>query len=157
MKKIPYCMMLIGLSLSMTSIEALAHRYGGGIARHHAIHRPYFGFYYGAPYAWPRYYMQPYYYPPIYSPPVYVMPQSPPLYIEPRPTPQPPSPNSSYWNYCSNPEGYFPHVQNCSMPWQAIPQQPAGEENGYWYYCNQPSGYYPYIRTCNERWQRVQP
>lgn len=26
-----------------------------------------------------------------------------------------------YWYYCSNPPGYYPYVQYCSVPWQPVP------------------------------------
>lgn len=31
-----------------------------------------------------------------------------------------------YWYYCSNPPGYYPYVQYCSVPWQPVP---AGEQS----------------------------
>lgn len=33
---------------------------------------------------------------------------------------------ASYWYYCSNPAGYFPHVQECGSAWiPVIPQAPS--------------------------------
>ena len=29
-----------------------------------------------------------------------------------------------YWYYCQNPAGYYPYVQQCSMPWQPVPATP---------------------------------
>jgi hypothetical protein len=56
----------------------------------------------------------PYVYPPVVvAPPprVYVAPP-PPVYVEPPP--------SSYWYYCDNPPGYYPHVPQCPGGWRAV-------------------------------------
>jgi len=29
-----------------------------------------------------------------------------------------------YWYYCQHPAGYYPYVQQCSMPWQPVPPTP---------------------------------
>ena len=29
-----------------------------------------------------------------------------------------------YWYYCQDPAGYYPHVTQCSGPWQPVPAQP---------------------------------
>jgi hypothetical protein len=31
-----------------------------------------------------------------------------------------------YWYYCPRPQGYYPYIQECSVPWQPVP--PAPEE-----------------------------
>jgi hypothetical protein len=94
--------------------------------------RPY---YYPPPYYYPRpyYYSRPYYYPPAYyyprpyySPPVVAVPSSPPVYIEQGTEQAAPAP-SNYWYYCSDPEGYYPYVKQCSPGWQRVaPQPPPG-------------------------------
>ena len=53
----------------------------------------------------------------VESPPlVYVQP-SPPVYAQPSP-PQP------YWYYCDNPQGYYPHVQQCPGGWRQVVPTP---------------------------------
>jgi len=33
---------------------------------------------------------------------------------------------TNYWHYCSNPEGYYPHVKKCPDGWmRVVPQPPA--------------------------------
>lgn len=112
-----------GLLLSQSTVQADTH-FGGrhfGHGHHHFDGYPRFGFYWGAP-AWPRtYYVDPYYQP--YYPPavVTVPPPSPPVYIE----RSPPISNqqqfpSGYWYYCSNPEGYYPYVNDCPTGWRQV-------------------------------------
>lgn len=105
--------------------------------------------YFGSPF-FPYYPYTPYYYPPTV-----IVPTEPPVYIEQEPAskPQPPS----AWNYCPNPQGYYPYIKECSAGWQAVAPQPAGQEPGYWYYCQNPAGYYPYQRTCPLTWQKITP
>jgi len=32
-------------------------------------------------------------------------------------------PQTNYWHYCSNPEGYYPHIKKCPGGWmQVVPQ-----------------------------------
>ncbi len=66
----------------------------------------------GAPYPYP--------YPYSYSaPPVVIQPAPPTEYIQ-----QPPPPQ--YWYYCSNPQGYYPYIQHCSVAWiPVLPQMAA--------------------------------
>jgi hypothetical protein len=33
------------------------------------------------------------------------------------------APNPTYWFYCGNPQGYYPYVPQCSVPWQQVPPQ----------------------------------
>lgn len=50
-----------------------------------------------------------YYYPtPVYP---YPDPYFPPIVTAPTP---------GYWYYCTNPAGYYPYVQACTVPWQAV-------------------------------------
>lgn len=100
----------------------------GGHGHHHGGHMS-FGFYMGAPYAYP-FYPSPYYYPPAvqYYPPIVVspVPVQPPIYIEQQQI-RPGSP-------------------------QAIP-----EETHYWYRCEKTDAYYPYVKECPGGWQKVVP
>jgi hypothetical protein len=80
---------------------------------------------YGQPYPYRAY-------PPVYStyqsttiispPVVYVAPGSnPPQIVQQNGGALP----NGWWYYCPQPEGYYPHVQSCSQPWQAIePRRP---------------------------------
>ncbi|AHI67833.1 hypothetical protein NX868_24320 [Burkholderia thailandensis] len=58
---------------------------------------------------------------PIYPYPTYV----PPAVVEQAPPPVPRGlPPARAWYYCADPQGYFPYVASCNVPWQAIPIQP---------------------------------
>jgi hypothetical protein len=118
--------------------DALAHGSGKGKARIGVfigvpLAAPW---YYPRPYHYPPpyYYSRPYYYPPAYYyprpyyyyPPVVAVPSSPPVYIEQGTEQAAPAP-SNYWYYCSDPEGYYPYVKQCSPGWQRVaPQPPPG-------------------------------
>ena len=54
-----------------------------------------------------------------YPAPVVVQPTPPTEYI------QQSAPAAQYWYYCSNPQGYYPYVTNCTVPWIPVPPQPA--------------------------------
>ncbi len=87
--------------------------------------RPYYGYGYG-------YYGYPYGYP-YYTAPVVVQEQ-PTVYVEQQPDPAvagqaapAPAPSSApqaqqqqYWYYCQDSKTYYPHVQNCTSPWQRV-------------------------------------
>lgn len=117
-----------GLLFSSSGVQADPHHGGRYFGHGHRYFNPYprFGFYWGAP-VWPRayYYPDPYYQP--YYPPavVTVPPPSPPVYIERSPpvTPQQPLANG-YWYYCSNPEGYYPYVNDCPSGWRQVDPTP---------------------------------
>ncbi|MBV8976326.1 MAG: hypothetical protein JO261_00825 [Alphaproteobacteria bacterium] len=32
-----------------------------------------------------------------------------------------------YWYWCADPEGYYPYVTECSVPWQAVPPVPPAD------------------------------
>jgi len=32
-----------------------------------------------------------------------------------------------YWYWCADPEGYYPYVTECSVPWQAVPPTPSDQ------------------------------
>ncbi|MDN7675127.1 hypothetical protein QZM22_22045 [Burkholderia oklahomensis] len=58
---------------------------------------------------------------PLYPYPTYV----PPAVIVQVPPPVPSGlPPASAWYYCDDPQGYFPYIASCNVPWQAIPVQP---------------------------------
>ena len=92
-----------------TSAERLQWQHGGW---HHEWHHGHFGWWWFAGGAW-------FFYPqPIYPYPEYIGPDyyydydnefGPPAY---------------YWYFCADPEGYFPDVQQCNVPWQAVPPTP---------------------------------
>jgi hypothetical protein len=47
-----------------------------------------------------------------------------PIYPYPDPyVPPAVAPSPTYWFYCGNPQGYYPYVPQCSVPWQQVPPQ----------------------------------
>lgn len=64
--------------------------------------------------------------PPVYvEPPVYVVPRvyvAPPVYA---PPPVQGAAPSQSWYYCDNPQGYYPHVPECSTAWRQVPTIPS--------------------------------
>ena len=37
-------------------------------------------------------------------------------------------PPTHYWFYCTEPAGYYPYVQRCTLPWMMVlPQIPTGQ------------------------------
>ncbi len=94
-----------------------------------------FGINFGVPVG-PWYY--PPYYPPAFYPPYYpsyppylptvvVSPSAPPVYVEKGgDAAAPEGLPSNYWYYCTNPQGYYPYVKECSVGWMTVlPQTPA--------------------------------
>jgi hypothetical protein len=72
------------------------------------------GYFYGPryPYGWGYPY-------PYYAGPPVVIPQQPPVYL------QREQPESNYWYYCQNPQGYYPYVQSCPGGWmKVVPETP---------------------------------
>jgi hypothetical protein len=70
----------------------------------------------GAPWLWGH----PYWRGHAYGPPPVVIEQQPPVYIQ-------QDPPAQYWYYCQNPQGYYPHVQQCPGGWmQVVPSPPPG-------------------------------
>ncbi|HUK60268.1 MAG TPA: hypothetical protein VLV50_13640 [Stellaceae bacterium] len=55
----------------------------------------------------------------FYSAPVYPYPDP---YVPPVVSAAP-APAQSVWYYCSNPQGYYPYVPQCAVPWQQVPAQ----------------------------------
>jgi hypothetical protein len=57
----------------------------------------------------------------FYPAPIYPYPDP---YLPPEAAP-PAAPSATpTWYYCTNPQGYYPYVQQCPTPWQAVPAQP---------------------------------
>ncbi len=87
----------------------------------------YGGYGYGG-YGFGRYgwggYGYPFYYPLYYYPPTVIMPTKPPVYIQ---QAQPVQPQTSYWYYCQDPDGYYPYVRNCPGGWLQVAPQPPGQ------------------------------
>ncbi|HWU36839.1 MAG TPA: hypothetical protein VN203_04270, partial [Candidatus Acidoferrum sp.] len=55
---------------------------------------------------------------PYYGGPPAVVQQQPPVYIQQEPQAQTQQP--TYWYYCQNPQGYYPHVQQCPGGWMTV-------------------------------------
>ena len=70
---------------------------------------------------------------------------APYVYLPPVPQPQ-----TNYWYYCQDPEGFYPNVNVCPDGWQQIAPN-------YRYYCQDPEGYYPDVDVCPDGWQQVAP
>ncbi|MFA5923265.1 MAG: hypothetical protein WC856_18580 [Methylococcaceae bacterium] len=76
------------------------------------------------------------------------MPYYSPYYVYPLTLPQP---QTNYWYYCQDPQGYYPDVVGeCPDGWQQVAPN-------YWYYCQDPEGYYPNVDECPDGWQQVVP
>lgn len=89
---------------------------------HHGWRGGNFGFYFGAPF-YPGYgYGYGYNYP-YYPPTVITVPVTPPTYIQQAP-PVVQQNQAAYWHYCSNPQGYYPYVQECPGGWQLVEPTP---------------------------------
>lgn len=50
-------------------------------------------------------------------------PPRPPAYIQ-QQTPQRTESITSYWHYCKDPEGYYPHIKDCPGGWLRVAPQP---------------------------------
>lgn len=103
------------------------HRHIGG-GHHHNYNRFNFGInlggYYPGYYGYRSYgYRRPYYRSYAY-PSTIVVPSSPPVYIQ-RATPAPAQPQTNYWYYCREPDGYYPYVKQCPAGWLQVAPQPA--------------------------------
>ena len=116
---------MLALALLAGSVPSVAdhhhhHRgghFGGGYRGFHS--HPGFGFYFGLP-LFPRPYLSyPYPYYPYYPPAVVTVPSNPPVYIE-RSPPVTQQYSAGYWYYCSNPQGYYPYVQECPSGWRQV-------------------------------------
>ncbi len=116
------------LMLATVTVGANALAHGGYGGRHHGgarvgvfIGAPVLGF--GLPYyGYPGYGYAPYGY---YGPATTVItPAAPPVYIEQSSANATGPAADGYWYYCSNPDGYYPYVKQCSNGWQQVPSQP---------------------------------
>lgn len=105
------------------SLPAQAYGPHGSRVRIGVVVGPSFGFgYYPYPYYYNPYYANPYY----YAPPVVMSPE-PTTYVQQSApsTAQPaPSQGGNYWYYCSDPQGYYPYVQQCNAGWQRVSPTP---------------------------------
>lgn len=64
-----------------------------------------------------------YFYPaPVYPYPDPYLPPAPPVVVA--PPVQNPLPPAQYWYYCPDPEGYYPYVPQCRVPWERVPASP---------------------------------
>jgi hypothetical protein len=93
------------------------YRHGGGSVQ--------FGVYVGAPWGYPPYpvypvYPQLNYWPQVYMPPILVAPPS--VYVEQQRTI--PALEAGFWYYCNESRTYYPHVQQCAVPWQKVSPTP---------------------------------
>lgn len=88
-------------------------------ARHH-FGDGYYGGRYGFGHG--RFLLSPYY---AYHPRKTEVPREPPVYIQRQNIElSATGPQSGYWHYCSNPEGYYPHVKKCPVGWLPVAPQP---------------------------------
>jgi len=71
----------------------------------------------------------PFYYPPYYSyPQTVIVPTTPPVYIQQQAQPtQQAQPQTNYWYYCRDPDGYYPYVKTCPGGWLQVAPQPPGQ------------------------------
>lgn len=105
------------------------------------------------------FYYWPYYsFPPYYSSPSTIMHSTPPAYIDQGTVlynTQPLTPSNL--DYCSDPAGYYPYVNECRSGWRRIEPQLIEQQPGYRYYCIHPAGSYSSIRECSPIWRNVVP
>jgi hypothetical protein len=79
-----------------------------------------------------------YYYPEaIYPYPTYVPAAS---FGEPALNAPAAAPPAQNWYFCDNPQGYYPNIVNCNVPWRAVPTTPAGLQPGAPLAAQSPSG-----------------
>lgn len=122
-KRFYFLLLTVFVLFSSAIVYADPYHRGGYYGRGYNGYRrgPSVGFYFGSP-IYPRpYYANPYqpYYP-YYPPAIVTIPVNPPIYIE-RSPPQPAQPLSpGFWYYCSDPEGYYPYVQECPNGWRQV-------------------------------------
>jgi len=126
--------MAAGLALLASAPAVAQHRHGGAYYR-----APHVGVYFGTPLYSPFYYPAPYYgsyygYPPA----AYLPPAAPAVYVErsdvqdAEPTAPQAAPQTSqsapppqwYWYYCPDSNAYYPHVKDCTSPWQRVSPRP---------------------------------
>lgn len=122
--------LLTGLTISLLGIlssdVALAHsRYNFGInlGYYNPGYIGYGGHFGYRSYGYPYFYPPLYAYPPYYPPTTVVVPTTPPVYIQDEGK-RPAQPQTNYWYYCRNPEGYYPYVKQCPEGWLQVAPQP---------------------------------
>ena len=87
-------------------------------------YRPYGYGYRPYGYGYRSYYRSPFYgYPSYYQRSV---PSAQIVYVQ-REEIKPTQPQTNYWHYCRNPEGYYPYVKKCPEGWLQVAPQPAAQ------------------------------
>lgn len=104
--------LLAGALIGADASAAPGHWHGG----HHHHGGAHVGLFFGAPLYWHDYD----YGPPWYGAPYYrydlLVPAQPPVYIERNAAPE----SRPTWYFCSDPQGYYPYVKQCSTGWRAV-------------------------------------
>ena len=108
------------------------HGHIGGGHRHHRHNHFNLGFgiggfnpgFYGSNYGFGYGYHDPFFYrgPYNYSSTI-VVPMTPPVYIQQEEV-QPAQPQTNYWYYCQDADGYYPYVKQCPGGWLQVAPQP---------------------------------
>ncbi len=126
--KLMYLAIALFVILTSSSVWAHSHHHS-----HFSIGLGYYGpgFYSGYGYGGYGFggygFGYPFYYPPsYYYPPTVIVPTTPPVYIQQQQA-QPAQPQSNYWYYCQNPDGYYPYVKSCPGGWLQVAPQPPGQ------------------------------
>ena len=83
----------------------------------HGRHQDRFAWWWVAGGVWYPYQGRVYPYPDPYMPPEELITQQPPVATSP---PMQSAPNQ-FWYYCSQPQGYYPYMPECQVPWQKVP------------------------------------
>ena len=81
----------------------------------HARHGTTVGWWWVVNGVWYTYPKAIYPYPDPYTPPAVLVQPAPPVVAGPN-TPAP----EQVWYYCSNPQGYYPYIAQCQVPWQKV-------------------------------------
>lgn len=80
--------------------------------------------FYGSNYGFGYGYRDPFFYGGPYNyGPTFVVPMTPPVYIQ-REEVQPVQPQTHYWHYCQDADGYYPYVKQCPGGWLLVAPQP---------------------------------
>ena len=85
----------------------------------HARHQGSFGWWWVVNGVWYAYPTAIYPYPDPYTPPVILVPPPQAAIAPNSPAPE------QVWYYCSNPQGYYPYIAQCLVPWQKVPETQA--------------------------------
>ena len=121
MRKLEFIAALIVAVAMSASADAVGHPRGGGGHWHgHGGWHGHVGLFVGVPLGAALY---PYNYPQVVTvpaPQVVYVEQSPTLPGSIASAPLP----AGWWYYCPNPAGYYPYVQSCLQPWQAVAPRP---------------------------------